>query len=136
MAVLHESETQQPWRVTPDEQRVFTRVPFAHTVRWLSDKGDGGTATVRDVSRSGLCLSLTRFLRPGPEMRIYFDGIEYQGTPIALDAAIVWSRPENGARDRFVTGFRIIQNDPVTLAAISEVFYAAILQYAETHQLR
>ena len=132
MSVVQRSDT-PAWPVAPDDQRVFTRVPFSHPVHWLSDRGDTGVASIRDVSRSGVCLSLTRFLRPGPVIRIIFDGFEYNGAPVDLQAITVWSRPENGARDRFVAGFKIIQGERDTLGAISGVFYAAIQAYAEAH---
>ena len=99
----------------------------------MSDRGDSGVASVRDVSRSGVCLLLTRFLRPGPVIRIVFDGIDYQGAPVDLQAITVWSRPENGAPDRFIAGFKIVQGERDTLGAISEVFYAAIHAYGEAH---
>jgi hypothetical protein len=54
---------------------------------------------------------------------------------IELQAITIWSKPDNGSRDRFIAGFKIIQGERDTLGAISEVFYAAINQYADTHQL-
>ncbi len=132
---LAQRNDMQAWKFVPGEQRVFTRVPFSYPVRWLGDKGDGGTAWVRDLSRSGVGLSLSRFLRPGPVVRVVFDGIEFEGSPIEMQATTVWSRPENGAPDRFVAGFKIVQGERTTLAAISEVFYTALNQYADAHQL-
>ena len=36
------------------EQRIFTRMPFEHTVAWSDLNGDTGSAKIRDVSRAGL----------------------------------------------------------------------------------
>jgi len=133
VAVAPYSQT-TAWRETPEEQRVFTRVPFAHPVRWIGVNGDSGPATLRNVSRSGVSVSLGRFLRPGPVVRLVFDDIEYAGQPIEVQALTVWCKPENGSPDRFVAGFKIIQGERHTLGAMSEVFYAAIREYAATHQ--
>ncbi len=126
----------EAWQEMPGDHRVFTRVPFAHAVRWLGANGDGGSASIRDVSRSGLSVSFGRFLRPGPVVRLVFDDIEYSGARIEVQALTVWCRPEPGAPDRFLAGFKIVQGERHTLGAMSEVFYAAIRQYAEVHNLR
>lgn len=134
MALAQQNRT-EAWQEMPGEHRVFTRVPFAHAVSWIGTNGDGGIAAIRNVSRSGVGLSLGRFLRPGPVVRLVFDDIEYDGDPIEVQALTVWCRPEPGAPDRFIAGFHIVQGERQTLGAMSEVFYAAIDQYAEMHQL-
>lgn len=133
MAVASYSPT-TTWRETPEEQRVFTRVPFAHPVRWAGMNGDEGSAILRNVSRSGVSVSLGRFLRPGPVVRLVFDDIKYARQPIEVQALTVWCKPERGAPDRFIAGFKIVQGERHTLGAMSEVFYAALREYAAKHQ--
>lgn len=113
------------------DQRIFTRVPFIHPVQWTNEQGDGGTATVRDFSRSGLSLELGRYLRPGPVLRLVFDGIGYDGHPVQLDAETVWSKADPSTPERFVAGFAVLHDHAHTLGAVSEVFYAALRQNAE-----
>ena len=132
---LAQHNLSEAWQSTPEDHRVFTRVPFAHSVRWFSGDGEGGVATVRNISRSGASVSLGRYLRPGPVVRIAFDGFEYAGGAVDVQALTVWCRPEAGAPDRFIAGFKFVQGERRTLGAVSEVFYAAIRQYAETHDL-
>ena len=133
MATAHPGEM-EVWQTIRGEHRAFTRVPFSHAIHWLDDNGEGGAASIRDVSRSGVRLSLGRFLRPGPCVRLVFDGIAFNGAQIEVRAVVVWCRPENSASDQFAAGFRIVQGERGTLGAMSEVFYTAIRQYAETHQ--
>ena len=117
----------------PKEQRVFTRVPFSHPVKWQNGARDGGVATARDVSRGGLSLTLSRFLRPGPVLVLTFDDILYQDQPVELPALTVWCRPLPADPERFNAGFAIVHGETQTLAAISEVFYAGLHDYAINH---
>jgi hypothetical protein len=120
----------------PAEQRIFTRIPFSNPVRWRADQDWAGVASVRNVSRTGVGLTLQSFLRPGPVVHLAFEGIEYDGAPIEVAAHTVWCRPETPASDRFVAGFAIVHDDPNTLAPMSEVFYAAIRQYEQNRRAR
>lgn len=134
---LAQRDTSESWRTMTGEHRVFTRVPFSHAARWMNGaKGDEGVAAIRDVSRSGLGMSLGRFLRPGPVLRVVFDDIEFDGSPIEVQAITVWCRPDSAQAGRFLAGFSIVQGERQTLGAMSEVFYAAIRQYAAIHQIR
>jgi len=132
---LAQQNLSEAWQLTPEEHRVFTRVPFSHPVRWIGGDGEGGIAAIRNVSRSGVGVSLGRYLRPGPVVRLAFDGFEYEGGAIDVQALTVWCRPEPGTPDRFLAGFKFVQGERRTLGAVSEVFYAAIRQYAEAHEL-
>ncbi len=108
------------------ERRIFTRVPFFGTVRWRDAGGERGSAKILDVSRSGLCFSLTRYFRPGPALVITFDDVLYAGRPVEVSTLTVWCRPEPTDRQSFTAGFSVVHGEPDTLAAISEVFYAAL----------
>lgn len=107
------------------EQRIFTRVPFYQTLRWNNGSGEEGTARILNVSRGGLSLSLTRYLRPGPVLVFTFDDILYSSRPVEVHALTVWCRPAPNDRQSFTAGFSVVHGEPETLAAISEVFYAA-----------
>ncbi len=120
-------------QLLPSEQRVFTRVPFVHSVRWSTDRGESGLASLRDVSRSGVGLSLGSYFRPGPVLRLSFDGMDYCGKPIEVQALTVWCRAEAHDRDAFAGGFSIVHGESTTLGAMSEIFYAALRRYAETY---
>lgn len=109
-----------------EEHRSFTRIPFGESVQWKHASGDRGETKLRNFSRGGLCLSLSRYFRPGPIMNFRFDDIEFEGAPVSFDAMITWSRPTVGAADCFDTGFRIIHDTPKTLRAVSEVVYRAL----------
>ena len=119
--------------MVPCEQRVFTRVPFAHPVRWTTDRGESGNAAVRDVSRTGIGLSLGSYFRPGPVLRFTFDGVLYCGEPVEVEGLTVWCRPDGQNREAFVGGFSIVHGERRTLGAMSEVFYAALRHYAEAY---
>lgn len=115
------------------EQRIFTRVPFGQTVRWRDAQGESGAATVRDIGRGGFSVSLTQYLRPGPALVFTFDDVLYNEKPVELSALTVWCSPTAEAGDRFVGGFSVVHGEQHTLAAISEVFYAAWDEYAVGH---
>jgi hypothetical protein len=132
LAQQNETEARQ---TAPGEHRVFTRVPFDHSVRWEGGHGDRGRASARNVSRTGIALSSGRFLRPGPVVRFVFDDIAYNGAPIEVHAITVWCRPVPDAPGTFAAGFSVVQGERHTLAAMSEVFYAAIRQYTALHHL-
>ncbi len=107
------------------EQRIFTRVPFHQTLRWHNGSGEEGAARILNVSRGGLSLSLARYLRPGPALVFTFDDILYGSRPVEVPALTVWCRPAPNDRQSFTAGFSVVHGEPETLAAISEVFYAA-----------
>jgi len=111
------------------ESRIFTRLPFDSAVEWRDLTGEDGHAAVRDVSRGGFRLSLGRYLRPGPVVTVTFDHITFNGAPVELDAAVVWCKPTDQP-DTFLAGLKIIHGGAATLAAASEVFYAAMDQRA------
>ena len=115
------------------ERRIFTRLPFDQTVRWRGAYGESGSAKILDLSRSGLCLSLTRYFRPGPALVITFDDVLYGGRPVEVPALTVWCRPEPDNRQSFTAGFSVVHGEPDTLEAISEVFYAALHTQATGH---
>ncbi len=109
------------------ESRIFTRLPFDSAVEWRDLTGEDGHAVIRDVSRGGLSLSLGRYMRPGPVVTVTFGDIEFTGAPVELDAAVVWCKPTDQP-DTFLAGLKIIHGGATTLAAASEVFYAAMDQ--------
>lgn len=117
-------------RKTQSEQRVFTRVPYHKTIRWSDAQGETGAADLLDISRGGLSLSLTRYLRPGPALIFFFDDILYRGLPVEVPALTVWSRPVPEDDSVFLAGFSLVHGHLDTLGAISEVFYAALRQQA------
>mgnify|MGYP003394562849 CR=1 FL=1 len=117
----------------PCEHRVFTRIPFAHAVRWTTDRGESGIAAVRDVSRTGVGLSLGSYFRPGPVLRLSFDGILYGSQTVEVEGLTIWCRPDPQNREAFVGGFSIVHGERRTLGAMSEVFYAALRRYAEAY---
>lgn len=120
--------------MAPAEQRVFTRVPFAHTVRWTDDHGESGLATVRDICRTGAGLALGSYFRPGPAtVTLRFEGISYLGETVEVRAVAVWCRPDSRNRETFLGGFAIVHGEGRTLGAMSEVFYTALRQYAEAY---
>ena len=116
-----------------EERRSFTRVPFLESVQWNNASGDRGETKLRNFSRGGLRVSLSRYFRPGPVMNFRFDDIEFEGAPVSFDAVIAWCRPAVGAADRFDTGFRIVHEGPETLRAVSEVVYRALSE--QSHML-
>ncbi len=116
-----------------NEQRIFTRVPYHTTVQWSDAQGETGTADVVEVSRGGLSLSLTRYLRPGPALILTFDGVLYRGLPVEVPALTVWCRPLPDDHGLFLAGFSVVHGQPETLGAISEVFYAALQERATGH---
>lgn len=120
--------------MSPAEQRVFTRVPFTHAVRWTDDRGESGLATVRDICRTGAGLALGSYFRPGPAVvTLRFEGISYCGETVEVRAVTVWCRPDARNREAFFGGFAIVHGEGRTLGAMSEVFYAALRQYAEAY---
>ena len=127
------AERTEDRQMVPLEQRVFTRVPFAHPIRWTTDRGESGFAAVRDVSRSGIGVSLGSYFRPGPVVRFTFDGILYCGEPVEVEGLTVWCRPDARNRESFVGGFSVVHGERRTLGAMSEVFYAALRNYAEAY---
>ena len=125
--------TEDAQHAAPCERRVFTRVPFAHSVRWTNDRGDSGPASLHNVSRSGVSLTLGSYLRPGPAVRLHFDGFSYCGKPIEVQALTVWCRTAAFDPAAFDAGFSIVHGESNTLGAMSEIFYAALRHYAETY---
>ena len=126
MLNLIEDERLEILRDMSSERRIFTRVPCHQTVVWRNASGESGSAKILDVSRSGLCLSLTRYFRPGPALMFTFEDVLYRGRPVEVPALTVWSRPEPDDRQSFTAGFSVVHGETETLAAISEVFYAAL----------
>ncbi len=131
--MLAAEHTEDARQTVPSEQRVFTRVPFAHTVRWATFRGESGIAAVRDVSRTGVGLALGSYFRPGPAVRFTFDGILYCGEPVEVAGLTVWCRPDAHNREAFAGGFSIVHGERRTLGAMSEIFYAALRHYAEAY---
>ena len=113
-------------RDMPSERRIFTRVPFHQTVLWRNASGESGSAKILDVGRSGLRLSLAEYFRPGPALMITFDDVLYRARPVEVPVLTVWCRPDADDRQSFTAGFSVVHGEPDTLAAISEVFYAAL----------
>jgi hypothetical protein len=112
------------------KQRAFTRVPFAHQVRWNYAPGEAGVAEICNISRGGLCLAMGRYLRPGRVLTLRFDDISFKGQPLEFDTRIVWCDSVPDELGFFNAGFQVLHGKPVTLAKISEVFYAAITRLA------
>ena len=108
------------------KQRTFTRVPFSNSVRWCVAPGESGMATVRDLSRGGLCLSLGRYLRPGRVLHLHFDDVFYKSQPLEFDVRIVWCDRAAQEEDYFRAGLQVLHEEPVTLPMISELFYEAM----------
>lgn len=131
--MLATERTEDPRQMLPGEHRIFTRVPFAYPVRWSTDRGESGLASLRDVSRCGVNLSLGSYFRPGPVVRLSFDGIDYCGKTIEVQALTVWCLPDTNDLGAFVGGFSIVHGESDTLGAMSEIFYAALRRYAETY---
>lgn len=128
-------ELMTPHRMEPvqgmvQEQRIFTRVPFARDIQWHDAHNEDGAARIKNVSRSGVALSLGRYLRPGPVLVFRFDDVLFNNRPVEISALTVWCRPEPDSPDRFQAGFAVVHGEPHTLGAISEVFYAAIREAA------
>ncbi len=126
MLKLADDKPQERSSKMANEQRIFTRVPFYQTARWRSAGGEEGAAKILNVSRGGLSLSLTRYFRPGPVLVFTFDEILYGGRPVEVSALTVWCHPAQDDRQSFTAGFTVVHGEPKTLAAISEVFYAAL----------
>lgn len=120
-------------RNMPSERRIFTRVPFNRTAQWRNASGESGPVKVLDVSRSGLCISLTRYFRPGPALVITFNDVLYRGRPVEVPVLTVWCRPEPKDHQSFTAGFSVVHGERDTLAAISEVFYAALHAQPTSH---
>jgi len=110
----------------PSERRIFTRVPFRQTILWRNAFGESGSANILNVGRSGLCLSLSLYFRPGPALMFTFEDVLYKGRPVEVPALTVWCRSDEDNRRSFTAGFSVVHGEPDTLAAISEVFYAAL----------
>ena len=113
-------------RNMPSERRIFTRVPFRQTILWRNAFGESGSAKILNVGRSGLCLSLSLYFRPGPALMFTFEDVLYKGRPVEVPALTVWCRSDADNRQSFTAGFSVVHGEPDTLAAISEVFYAAL----------
>lgn len=109
-----------------EEQRTFTRVPFEHPVGWLEAQGQSGAGVVLNVGRGGVCLLLGRYLRPGRSVEVRFNDIEFRGEPVTLRARVAWCRPADRGSVEFAAGLRVVHDEATSLAAISEVFYAAV----------
>jgi hypothetical protein len=108
------------------KQRVFTRLSFEHPVAWSYAPEEFGSATVRNVSRGGMCIALARYLRPGRVVRIVFKDIRYAEQPIEFAARIAWCRSSGSSDATFVAGLAVEHREPVVLAQLSEIFYAAV----------
>ena len=114
--------------IRPDsnqERRAFVRMPFEHSLKWQEADSEGGEGTLSDVGRTGLCISLSRYLRPGRKVSVFFEDIMYKGRMITIPARLVWSRAKFDS-DTFMAGLQILHGDPETLGAVSEIFYAAL----------
>lgn len=107
------------------ERRAFVRMPFEHSLKWEEADSDSGEGTLSDVGRTGLCVSLNRYLRPGRKVNVFFEGIMYNGSMVAIPARIVWSRAKFES-NIFMAGLQILHDDPETLGAVSEIFYTAL----------
>ena len=126
MLDLIEDGTLEILRNMPSERRIFTRVPFRQTIRWRNAFGESGSAKILNVGRSGLCLSLSLYFRPGPALMFTFEDVLYKGRPVEVPALTVWCRADADDRRSFTAGFSVVHGEPDTLPAISEVFYAAL----------
>lgn len=115
------------------ERRAFTRFDFGGRVRLDLVDEKQGVAVVHDVSRGGLCLSLGDYVSPGEERTLTFEDIYYRGKPITVDARVTWSRSCESGSIGFLAGFHIIDKTAATLAAVSEVVYAALDHTGRSH---
>lgn len=115
------------------DRRTFTRVRFEHGVKWRTQSGEHGKATVRDVGRGGLCLSLNRGFWPDSPLRITFEDVPHRQAPVELEARTAWCRT---VADGFLTGLRVVHDEPEALAAVSEVFYAALQRLGHSYGVK
>jgi hypothetical protein len=110
------------------ESRAFTRVPFHHRVR-LAGKNAPCAAAVFEVSRGGLSMSMRTYVRPGSIVRVTFEDITYGATPVEFDARVAWCEAQDGSSGtEFHAGVNTLHGDPETLAAMSEIFYTALMR--------
>ena len=123
---MRDQNTQSTIRLDSNqERRAFVRMPFEHSLKWQEADSEGGEGTLSDVGRTGLCISLNRYLRPGRKVSVFFEDIMYQGNMVTLPARLVWSRAKFES-NTFMAGLQILHDDPETLGAVSEIFYTAL----------
>ena len=92
-------------RDIPSERRTFTRIPFHESVLWRNASGEIGSAKILDVSRSGLCLSLARYIRPGPAIIFSFEDVLFGGRLVTVPVLTLWSRLDPHNRPSVTAGF-------------------------------
>jgi len=111
--------TQTTARIANDPRR-SVRAPYSGNATYRYARNEGGSATLVNLCPSGACLALGRYLRPG---RFILVALETDCSPcrtIELKGQIVWCRPTEDA-GAFLMGVRILQDDPDTGVAISDL---------------
>lgn len=117
--------------VTPHhqiERRAFVRLPYATEAFGSVSDAREGIVRVHNVSRIGLRLDAPCVLAPGTPVSLYFGDVYLRDEPVRLNGRVIWTRP---AGVWHPTGIVLDHTGEQTLAAASELFYAAIAGFAE-----
>ncbi len=114
------------------DRRTFTRVPLSTTVDLNAGDTLQGVATVRNVSRGGLCLRTNYPLAVGTPVQVDFDTIFFKGDPVSLAANVAWIEDDGAAG--YKVGVQLLDQGVRSLAEASEVFYVAMAGRIHPHE--
>ena len=101
------------------------RIPLSGCVAYRYESAESGTASWRDVSRSGTALELGRYLRPQRNLSLHFNSPLDSTTTHVLPAKVMWCRRIANS-SRFVAGLHVFREDPEAALAFAELGYCAL----------
>lgn len=105
------------------ERRGFVRVPFDAEVLCKLPRRSAFALQARNVSRVGFCLSSTETIEVGQFVQAEFPELFHDGAPVCLEGQVIYCVPNETG---FAVGAVLRNGDSYSIAALSEVFYAAV----------
>lgn len=109
------------------ERRAFVRLPYETEAHGTTSDAREGTVRVLNVSRIGLRLDVPCLLAVGAPVTLYFGDVYLDEAPVTLHGRVVWLREESVWHQ---TGIVLHHTGEHTLAAASELFYAAVAEFS------
>jgi len=94
-----------------EDQRIFVRVPVERLISYQHGPDMQGVASCRNVCRSGACVRLDRYLRPGTYAMLAFDPLCEHDSRVEVKARVAWCRRANG-NGGFMAGVRVFDDEP------------------------
>jgi PilZ domain-containing protein len=110
---------------TKRDHRTWVRVPFAVELAYRAGAAQARPAECLNLSRGGLCLRMSRYLRPGRQLLVTVGPESTE--PTELKAEVAWVLPMDRG-ETFEVGLRVIPDEPETEDVMTRLVHTAVTQ--------